>query len=88
MQASLKTSFAQISRAAQKIWVAPNFFFGRGGAVPSHPPARTPMCFAIREVKKIVGYTEDFVNWGSTVDGAWEFGFMDPLGIQLGTARY
>ena len=35
MQASLKTSFAQISRAAQKIWVAQNL----GGLQP-HPPRR------------------------------------------------
>ena len=35
MQASLKTSFAQISRAAQKIWVAQNL----GALAPPGPYA-------------------------------------------------
>ena len=35
MQASLKTSFPQISRAAQKIWVAQNL---GGAAAPPRPP--------------------------------------------------
>ena len=40
MQASLKTSFAQISRAAQKIWVAENL----GGLQP--PPSAPPGPYA------------------------------------------
>ena len=36
MQASLKISFPQISRAAKKIWVAQNL--GGGAAAPPRPP--------------------------------------------------
>ena len=44
METSLKTGFAQISLAAQKIWVAQDL----GGAAappPPAPPVRTPMNF-------------------------------------------
>ena len=42
LKTSLKTGFAQISLAAQKIRVAQNFLWG-GAAAPLAPPARTPM---------------------------------------------
>ena len=42
LKTSLKTGFAQISLAAQKIWVAHNF--GEAAAPPAPPPpARRPM---------------------------------------------
>ena len=46
MQASLKTSFAQISRAAQKIWVAQNL----GGLQPPPPPG--PYAYVYRDCFK------------------------------------
>ena len=46
LKTSLKTGFAQISLAAQKIRVAQNF-----GGFPLAPLARTPMLMASLEVR-------------------------------------
>ena len=59
MQASLKPSFAQISRAAQKILSCPKF--GRGGGGYS-PPARTPMSLASLWIKSLWQFENGFLS--------------------------
>ena len=44
METSLKTGFAQISLAAQKIWVAQNLG-GGGGAPPQAPSSPGPYAY-------------------------------------------
>ena len=56
MQTSLKTGFAQISVAAQKICAAQNLRAG-GLQPPSPPPTRTPMRVMVTKTSLFLAFT-------------------------------
>lgn len=81
MQASLKTSIAQISRATQKIWVAQNL----GGLQPlALLPARTPMILGafvliLTTVAWLENSSTEMVRTDSLIIGVVKYSLRDTL---------